>query len=58
MTASKAILALVISIVALGMVTALAYRSVANGVFAIVGAVILLVLAGGVAWASGHRRSG
>jgi hypothetical protein len=57
MSTSQMLGALVATTVAVGVVTALAYRSAAGGGLAILGSVLLLVLALGVAWASSTRRA-
>lgn len=56
MSARWAITALLVSVVAVGLMTALTYRSAAGGALASVGAVVLLALALGVAWASSKQE--
>jgi hypothetical protein len=57
MGARSGLTGLAVSIVAVGVCTALLYRSAAVGVIAAGGAVILLAVAVGVAWASGWRNA-
>lgn len=55
MSARWVIAGLVISMLAVGAFTALSYRAAASGALALAGAVLLLGVALGVAWASSRR---
>ena len=55
-SARWAIAGLVVSILALGLLTALTYRAAVSGALASAGAVVLFALALGVAWASSRPK--